>query len=123
MRLNLEQVRVNVRQSATEDLLDRATIYREDMEVEALDIIERELRDRGVSRDQIDAHERKRRADVLLDSSGVPLMCHRCHRPAVGEGWGWHWLWGLLPMFPRRFAWCEEHRPKSKPPDPRASVS
>jgi hypothetical protein len=110
MRLNLENVRGNVRQAATEDLLDRATIYREDMEAEALDIIERELRDRGVSRDQIDEHGRKRRAVVLLDPNGVPLMCHRCRRPAVAVGWGWHRLWGLLPLFPRRFAWCEEHR-------------
>jgi hypothetical protein len=118
MRLNLEQVRGNVRQAATEDLLDRATVYRAEMAVEALDIIEQELRERGVSRDQIAEHERKRRASALLDASGVALMCHRCRRPAVAEGWGWHRLWGLLPLFPRRVAWCEEHRPSSFSRDP-----
>ena len=112
MRLDADKVRANVRQAATEDLLDRATIYRDEMEAEALDIIEGELRDRGVAWDQIAEHERKRRANALLDSSGVLLTCHRCHRPAVGEGRGWHRLWGLLPLFPRRLAWCEEHRPQ-----------
>jgi hypothetical protein len=113
MHLNLEQVRANVRQAATEDLLDRATIYREGMEGEALDIIERELRDRGVSGEQIAEHERKRREGARLDPNGIALTCHRCRRPAVGEGWGWHRLWGLLPLFPRRVAWCEEHQPKN----------
>ena len=112
MRLDADKVRANVREAATEDLLDRATIYRDEMEAEALDIIEGELRDRGVAWDQIAEHERKRRANALLDSSGVLLTCHRCHRPAVGEGRGWHRLWGLLPLVPRRLAWCEEHRPQ-----------
>ncbi len=111
MRWNPDKVRENVRQAATEDLLDRATVYRAEMEDEALGIIERELRDRGVTGDQIAEHERKR-SDALVDSHGVALTCHRCHRPAVAEGWGWHRLWGLLPLFPRWFAWCEEHRPR-----------
>ncbi len=111
MRLDLERVRENVRQAATEDLLDRATVYREGMEVEALDVIERELRDRGVTPEAIAEHERKRREGALLDAQGMTRKCHQCLRPAVGESWGWHYLWGLVPLFRRRFAWCEEHRP------------
>ncbi|HTU19440.1 MAG TPA: hypothetical protein VMG10_15375 [Gemmataceae bacterium] len=112
MHMNPEAIRANVRQAATEDLLDRATVYREGMETEALDIIEEELRVRGVSRDAVAEHERKRREDVHFDSQGIALKCHRCRRPAVVESWGWHRLWGLVPLFPRRFAWCEEHKPR-----------
>jgi hypothetical protein len=112
MQMNSERVRANVRQANTEDLLDRVTIYREGMEEEALDIIERELRERGIHSAAIAEHERQRRAAALFDAQGVALKCHRCSRPAVAEGRGWHWLWGILPLFPRRFAWCEEHKPR-----------
>lgn len=111
MRMNLEDVRANVRAAATEDLLDRATVYRDGMEAEALDLIERELHERGVSRDAVAEHERKRREQTLFDSRGIALKCHRCPRPAVVETRGWHRLWGLLPLFRRRFAWCAEHKP------------
>ena len=111
MRLNRERVRENVRKAATENLLDDATVYREGMEVEALDIIEQELRARGVTREVIAEHERKRREGTLFDSSGIALKCHKCRRPAVCEGRGWHYLWGLVPLFRRRFAWCAEHKP------------
>lgn len=114
MRLDLQRVRANVQQSSTEDLLDRATIYREGMEPEALDIIEDELRQRGVSRDDIAAHERKQRENALFDAEGIARKCFWCRRPAVGVGWGWHRLWGWVPVFPRRFAWCAEHRPARK---------
>jgi hypothetical protein len=111
MYVNPERVRANVRQAATEDLLDRATVYREGMEMEALDMIEQELRARGIDRDAIAEHERKRREQTRFDSQGIALMCHSCRRPAVVETWGWHRLWGRLPLFPRRFAWCAEHKP------------
>jgi hypothetical protein len=112
MHINRERIGDNVRQAATEDLLDRATVYREGMEAEALDMIERELQQRGVSRDAIAEHERKRREEILFDSQGTALKCYRCRRPAVVETWGWHRLWGVLPLFPRYFAWCAEHKPR-----------
>jgi hypothetical protein len=111
MRLNRERVRENVRQATTETLLDDATVYRAGMEAEALDIIEQELLARGVTRDALAEHERKRREETLFDSAGIALKCHKCRRPAVGEGQGWHYLWGLVPLFRRRFAWCAEHAP------------
>jgi hypothetical protein len=110
MRINLKSVRDNVHQAATEDLLDRATVYREGMEAEALDLIEQELQERGVSRDTIVEHERKRRQEVLFDTQGTALKCYRCRRPAVVASWGWHRLWGVLPLFPRRFVRCAEHK-------------
>ena len=118
MHVNREVVRANIRQAATEDLLDRVTVYREGMEGEALDIIEGELRERGISRDAIAEHERKRREGVRFDSRGIALTCHCCPRPAVVETWGWHRMWGLVPLFPRRFAWCIEHKPGGSEPRP-----
>lgn len=111
MYVNPERVRANIRQASTEDLLDRATVYRDGMEMDALDLIEQELRGRGVNRDAIAEHERKRREETRYDARGIALMCHSCRRPAVTETWGWHRLWGRLPLFPRRFAWCAEHKP------------
>jgi hypothetical protein len=111
MRLDLDRVRQNVQQATTEDLLDRATVYREGMEPEALDIIEAELRRRGVRAAEMARHEEARRERALVDAEGRPVRCQKCHRPAVVETWGWHRLWGLLPIFRCRFAWCEEHRP------------
>ena len=118
LHFNPERVRANVKKATTEDLLDRATVYREGMEADALDIIEKELRERGVSWDAIAVHERKRQAETLFDADGVALKCHKCSRPAVVDSWGWHRLWGLLPVFRRRFSWCAEHRPSEDAPNP-----
>jgi hypothetical protein len=111
MRLDLDRVRANVRRASTEDLLDRATVYREGMEPAALDIIDRELWERGVGPAERDAHERHRRSSMLTGPDGLPVKCRRCDRPAVVECRGWHRLLKLLPLFPRRFAYCEEHAP------------
>jgi hypothetical protein len=119
MEFDPERVRQNVRRATTEDLLDRATVYRSGMEPEALEIIEGELQDRGVYRDKIRAHAARREQEVLPAPDGVALTCSFCHRPAVARGWGWHWLrlmiWGkrrpVVPVFPRYFSYCEEHRP------------
>ena len=107
-----DRVRVNVRQATTEDLLDRATVYRAGMEPAALAIIDDELRARGVWPEQIDAHARKREGETFPLSDGTVSRCTFCHRPAVGHGWGWHHLWGLLPVFPRYLYWCDAHLPQ-----------
>lgn len=111
MRLDLDRVRQNARQADTEDLLDRVTVYRADMEPAALDLIEDELRTRGVTVDQIEAHAQKREAVAIPFDDDAAARCSFCRRPAVEEGWGWHRLWGLLPVFPRRFCYCDRHRP------------
>lgn len=104
-RFDPERVRSNVRKAETADLLDRATVYRDEMESEALAIIEDELRTRGVTAVEIEAHARRREGHVLA------ARCSFCRRPAVATGWGWHRLWGFLPVFPRRYRYCESHRP------------
>jgi hypothetical protein len=113
MHLDLDKVRANVRAATTEDLLDRATVYRAGMEPEALDLIERELRERGIGLDAIVEHERKQSEETLFDSEGIARKCYRCPNPAVGEGREWHRLWGLLPIFRRHVAWCARHAPKT----------
>jgi hypothetical protein len=110
MRLDLDRVRKNVASASTEDLLDRATVYREGMEPEVLEIIETELRKRGIGPEQIADH-RQRRDAVVSRPDGSPAPCSFCHRPAIAQGWGWHRLWGWIPLFPRFFYYCEEHRP------------
>ena len=109
MHLNLDRTRANVKAATTEDLLDRATIYRDGMEPEALTIIDEELRERGLGLEEIAAHDERRRKDAVLAADGFPQKCQKCPRPAVTCRWGWHRLWGVLPLFPRRFAYCEEH--------------
>jgi hypothetical protein len=103
-----ERLAANVRSASTQDLLDRVTLYRAGMEPEALEIIEEELRRRGVTAAQQVDHATAR-GEVVRDAAGVPLRCERCGRPAVSCVWGWHWLWGKVPLFPRRVALCAEH--------------
>lgn len=120
MKYDREKVRENARKAETEDLLDRVTVYRAGMEPDALYVIEEELRGRGVTAADIDAHARRREEAGLCDDRGIPARCSFCDRPAVARGWGWHryqgrWLpqslRGRLPLFPRPFWYCAIHRP------------
>lgn len=115
MRLDPERVLANARESTTEDLLDRVTVYRAGMEPEALAILEAELRDRGVTAAQIHMHSRSVGERCLRYSDGTALQCSFCRRPAIAIGWGWHRLWGRLPLFPRRFRYCADHQPHHEP--------
>jgi hypothetical protein len=115
MLFDLERVKANVRMATTEDLLDRVTVYRAGMEVSALEVIEDELRARNVPRAEIQAHAERRRQETQMLPGGTAVCCNFCHRPAVAEGWGWHRLWGLLPLFPRFYHYCSEHRPDRQP--------
>jgi hypothetical protein len=109
MKLDLDRVRENVCRATTEDLLDRATVYRQGMEVEALDLIDAELRRRGLSEADVAAHDEKRRAQALMAPEGWAMKCLQCDLPAVVEFWDWHRLWGRVPVFPRRIRLCEQH--------------
>jgi hypothetical protein len=100
----------NARLASTEDLLDRVTAFRDAMEPEAVEIVEMELRRRGVGPDQIEQTRQDRAGKLIRDRSNLPARCSFCSRPAVERRWGWHRLWGRLPVFPRRFTYCVEHR-------------
>lgn len=110
MRLDLDKVSANAREAETEDLLDRVTVYRDGMEPAALDILEAELRQRGISHQELETHAAQRR-HVLRDETQIARKCTFCHRPAAKAGWGWHRLWGWIPVFPRRLTWCDVHLP------------
>ena len=111
MRLNLTAVAENVRRAETEDLLDRITVYRADMEPAAVELVIQELLDRGVSGDAVADHGRAREAAALRRGDGWTERCSFCARPAVTTALGWHRLWGRFPLFPRRYRYCETHRP------------
>jgi hypothetical protein len=94
MRFDEDHVRLNARQATTEDLLDRATVYRDSLEPRAMEIIEAELRGRGVGPQEIAAHETRRGTGLLRDANGQVIPCSFCTRPAVFEARAWHRLWG-----------------------------
>jgi hypothetical protein len=113
VRFDRERVQSNVRQATTEDLLDRVTVYGAGMEADALEIIEAELRSRGVERHEIAAHAAERARSIIPLADGTAAPCSFCRRPAVEEGWDWHRMWGVLPVFPRIYRYCEKHKPAS----------
>lgn len=109
--LDLRKIADYVRRADTEELLDRVTIYRDDMEPAAVDLMEGELARRGLSPEDIADHDRWRRESAVLRGDGTALRCSFCDRPAVWRGWGWHRLWGWVPVFPRVLTRCEVHQP------------
>ena len=109
MELDLRVVAATIRQAETEDLLDRVTIYRNDMEPAAVDLMEHELARRGLFAEAIDAHETERASQSLFDDDGFVIRCAFCDRPAISQTWSWHKLWNVLPLFPRWIARCGEH--------------
>ncbi len=116
MQLDLDRTRADVEKATTEDLLDRTTIYRAGMEPEALALIDDELHRRGALPEDVAAHAEWRRKAAIWDEDGLAVKCEKCARPAVVTSRGWHRLWGLVPVFPRTFALCAEHRPGGDPP-------
>jgi hypothetical protein len=113
MQFEAEKVLTNAREATTEDLLERVTVYRGGMEPEAVRIIEAELHNRGVGPEEIERYRAEHAGQTIFLPNGVAARCSYCQRAAVAQGWAMHRLWGLLPLFPRRFYYCEEHRPAS----------
>jgi len=106
--LDRDKVLLNARSATDEDLLDRVTVYRDGMEPAAVAIFEAELRRRGVSSERIVAHANQ--AASVRDREQLAVQCSWCRRPAVTSAWGWHRLFGRVPLFPRRWHYCAEHR-------------
>src|SRR5262249_49172059 len=84
-----QRVLTNVRKSTTEDLLDRVTAYRAGMEPQAVELIEGELRSRGVSDAEIADYAGLIQRHALLYDDGTAVRCSFCHAPAMADGWGW----------------------------------
>ena len=105
---DLKTVAAFIRSADTEDLLDRVTVYRDEMEPAAVDLMENELWQRGLTREDVDAHA-EARAEVIRRSDGTIRRCELCDRPAVSYRWGWHKLYGKVPLFPKFLSRCEVH--------------
>lgn len=111
MKIEPEKIQENIRQATTLDLLDRCTYYREGMEADALDWIERELQGRGIGASDIEAHAQQLGDRTIAIPEGGAARCSYCERPAIETVSGWHWLWGLIPILPRQFYYCPDHVP------------
>ncbi len=107
--MDLEAVRKSAKQATVEDLLDRVTVYRAGMEADALEVLERELRSRGVTDEQVRTHEKMRDREVLWEQPGLARRCDFCARPAVAWGVRWQRLFWAIPLFPRQVPCCREH--------------
>jgi len=109
--MDLNLVREHARKASTERLLDRVTIYRDEMEAAPVEIVEAELRSRGVDHNQVVAHLAMRERDGLLRrDDGTVIPCSHCTRPAIETRRKWHRLWGwFVPLFPRNFYLCKKH--------------
>jgi hypothetical protein len=105
------RTRDNAREADTEDLLDRITVFRSGMQAAALAIIEAELRARGISRQEIEEHAQRWKGRVIEDADGLAVQCLLCRRPAVAEVRGWYRWLGVIPLFPRRQYYCDQHAP------------
>lgn len=100
-----------IRAMTKEELLDRVTVLRDGMDVDALEVIHAELASRGLGPDEIGAHHREMRMKTIQHRDGLAATCHRCGRAAVSSRVEWHRMWGLIPLFRRTCYWCEEHTP------------
>jgi hypothetical protein len=115
MQFDLKRVAEYIRGADTDELLDRVTVYREGMEPAALDLMEGELDRRGVTREDIAAHDAKQREFAILLPDGTAMRCSFCNRPAIVQARRWHRLFGRIPIFPKVFAYCAFHsEPKQK---------
>jgi hypothetical protein len=112
MQFEPEKVLTNARGATTNDLLDRVTVYRAGLEPEVIRILEAELWERGVGAAQIERYREEHAGRTIFLADGVAAKCSFCPRPAVARGWAMHRLWGLLPVFPRHFYYCADHRPE-----------
>jgi hypothetical protein len=113
-----------VAKATTEDLLERVTVYRDGMEAAALDVIETELRRRGVNYAEQSAFGTAQEKVVLRAPDGSPVRCRQCPRAAVGRRWGWRKWLGVVPLYCKLFPYCERHLPDGRGkmlPPPRAT--
>src|SRR5579883_3280606 len=91
---DVERVLANIRRAETPDLLSRITVFRDGMEPKAIQLIETELTDRGVTPEEIEEYAARMQLEMIVAEDGTPMRCTFCHLPAVAQGWDWHRLWG-----------------------------
>ncbi|MBI3407401.1 MAG: hypothetical protein HY040_03470 [Planctomycetes bacterium] len=109
MQLDPQRVWKNAREATTVDLLDRLTAFRDGLEPAAKPILEAELRERGIGPMEIHAHGLALEGKCLKNSDGTVARCSLCLRPAVAADWNWFRLWRVIPIFPWKFLYCQDH--------------
>ena len=72
MQLDLERIRKNVRETGTEELLDRITAYRPGMEPAAIEVIEAELERRGIG--EVQVREETRGVDAVIVDEAIAVL-------------------------------------------------
>lgn len=112
MRLDLKTIAARMRAAETELLMDRVTVFRDEMEPAAVDLIEGELARRGVTDQQLTEHFQFRQENLLIRPDGSVVRCNFCERPAVVQAQGWYRVLRFVPVYPRLFAYCVVHEPK-----------
>lgn len=111
MRFDQQAVSNWAATASTEALLDRVTVYRNDMEPHAVKIFERELAKRGIKSEKIANHGEMQQETALRSLDGHAVKCSQCDRPAVGYGWGWLKVFRRkIPFFPIQMPFCQEHQ-------------
>ena len=109
MKLDLEAVAAWIQRAETEELLERATVFRPEMEPVAVDLILAELARRGLSKAEIDGQAADRLARALVEASGAIARCRFCGRPATAVVWKWWRLFRIVPLIPLKMPVCERH--------------
>ena len=110
--MDLKKVAEFARGAETEDLLDRVTVYRGELEPEALQVIEEELGRRGCRPEAVRTHAEARAREGVLREGDTVVRCTFCFRPAVSRGRGWYrLLGGWVPVWPRTVCYCPDHKP------------
>lgn len=109
MKFDSEAVTAWIGRADTDELLDRATVFRPEMEPEAVELILAELARRGIPDAEIDGHASARLACAVVRSDGTVERCRYCGRPAAAVAWKWWKLFRIVPVFPLKMAVCEQH--------------
>ena len=112
MQLDLEKVRIYAKNADNRALLDRVTVFKQGMETAAIEIIKKELLQRGISQSDINQHENTYKDLVILGPEGLPRLCKKCALPAISREWGWLKVFGILPILPWQNLFCEDHKTK-----------
>ena len=114
MQLNLEKVRMYAKKADNRALLDRVTVFQQGMEPAAIEIIKKELLQRGISHADISQHENIYKDLVIRGPEGMPRLCKKCSLPAISLEWGWLKVFGFIPLLPWQYLFCEEHNTRVK---------
>ncbi|NBT61875.1 MAG: hypothetical protein EBT02_08875 [Planctomycetia bacterium] len=83
---------------------------RQGMEPAAIEIIKKELLERGISPADISQHESAYKDLVIRGPEGLPRLCKKCALPAISREWGWLKIFGFIPLLPWQHLYCEEHK-------------